>query len=333
MQNDNGYISIPMLTIHPSKINLYNEPLNRRYSGKEQNRFDIKTVDKKHNDKVSVHARRKISKAIEYLIFMARAKSLPNTFHGKAFVFRIAFVTLTLPSAQIHSDNEIKQKCLNQMLIELRRRWNVRNYVWRAEKQVNGNIHFHILVDKFIPWSELRDCWNRICNKLGYVDRYRNQMRDFHSGGFSVRDDLLKTWNYKAQIKAYQSGKANDWNSPNSTDIHSIKKVSNIQKYITKYATKESQTQGLTGRLWGCNFELSDIKGAQLIRDTNISNELNQLIQTFNPRIYETDHFTCIEFEASKLFDTAFHSLFSAFSEYLVDHFGYHYQLYQSGMC
>jgi hypothetical protein len=330
MPYQNDYVSIPMLTIHPSKINIYNEPLNRTYHNKEHKRFNLSGVDKSHHDKVSMHARRKISKAIEYLIFMARAKTLPNTFHGKAFTFRIAFVTLTLPSSQIHSDNVIKEKCLNQFLIECHRRWHVKNYLWRAEKQGNGNIHFHVLVDKFIPWNELRSTWNRITNKLGYVDRYRDQMRDFHNGGFKLRNDLLATWAYKNQIKAYQEGKANDWNNPNSTDIHSIKKVSNIQKYITKYATKESQTSGLVGRLWGCNFELSDIKGAQLIRDGRISDELNTFISQNNPRIYESDHFSVIEIEFSQLFQSQFQSLFEAFTRYLVQHFGFNYQLYQS---
>ena len=29
-------------------------------------------------------------------------------------------------------------------------------YFWRAEKQANGNIHFHLLVDRFIPMDLLR---------------------------------------------------------------------------------------------------------------------------------------------------------------------------------
>ena len=35
--------------------------------------------------------------------------------------YKIGFVTLTLPSEQRHTDNEIKKYCLNQLLIELRK--------------------------------------------------------------------------------------------------------------------------------------------------------------------------------------------------------------------
>lgn len=319
---------IPALAVNPSRINLFSLREGSHYREPDQNRFDIKKVSNFHNDKVSNHAKRKISKAVEYLLFMAREKTLPDTYHGKAFNFRIAFITLTLPSSQIHSDNQIKSECLNQLLIELRQKWHVRNYIWRAEKQVNGNIHFHILVDRFIPWSELRDQWNRITNKLGYVDRYRDQMRAFHNGGFKVREDLLKSWEYKAQVKAYQSGKANDWNSPNSTDIHSIKKVSNILKYIIKYTTKDSQTEGLKGRLWSCNEELSNIKGAQVIADSNIKSEIDLIISKYRPDVYHGDHFTSISIEFGSISPSDFKHLFKHFTNYLIDNFNFHYQPY-----
>jgi hypothetical protein len=321
---------IPFVTVHPNRLNLYTLPDHRRPNLKHDKRFDLSKVSNKHKDTVSDHARRKIGKAVEYLIFMARHKSLPDTFHGKAFKFQIAFITLTLPSAQVHTDNQIKSDCLNQMLIELHRKWHVKHYLWRAEKQINGNIHFHILVDKFVPWSELRDCWNRITNKLGYVDRYRDQMRAFHSGGFKARTELLEKWAYKAQIKAYQAGKANDWNSPNSTDVHSLKQVSNIKDYLIKYCTKNEQNKGLVGRIWGCDYDLSDIKGAQIIADSQVKDAVRQLTAQFNPPTYSGDHFSCITIQFSMLHGADFQCLFKAFSNYLIEKFDFHYQLYQS---
>lgn len=325
---ESGFEGIPCVTIHPSRVNLFTLHEGTRRSNPDRPRFDITKVKKSHNDKISENARRKVSKSIEYLIFMANKKTLPNSYHGKSYNFSIAFVTLTLPSNQIHSDIEIKEHCLNHFLIEVRQKWKLRNYVWRAEKQANGNIHFHVLVDKFIPWSELRDTWNRITNKLGYVNRYRDQMRAFHNGGFKVREDLLKTWEYKKQIKAYKAGKANDWSSPNSTDIHSIRKVTNILSYIVKYATKESQSTGLKGRLWGCNFELSDIKGARLIADSHTKDQINKLCDRFPGSVYKGDYFTSIKIDFKVLQESDFSLLFKAFSEFLIEHFNYNYQLF-----
>jgi len=317
---------IPMVSIHPSRLNFYSRIEWNPYRPKRDPSIHLKNVDNNHHGKVSSVAKRKISKAIEYLLFLANEKVLPNTAHGKSYSFKLAFVTLTLPSRQIHSDQEIKAKCLNQMLIEMRKKWNVRNYIWRAEKQANGNIHFHILVDKFIPWSELRDSWNRITNKLDYVNNYRKEMVRFHSGGFKVRSELLRSWEYKAQIRAYKRGKLNDWSSPNSTDIHSIHKVKNIKAYVCKYVSKDEQSAGLSGRLWGCNYELSDIPGAQLIIDSHISDAINRLFDKHKPKVYDGAYFSTAVITFDMLTDSDSNELFKAFGQFILSHFNRHLQ-------
>lgn len=321
------YDIIPHVAVHPSQINLYS---TIEWHGKKP--FRPKTdhlikSDKKTNGKVSSQASRKISRAIDYLLFMASDKNCPSKIHGKNFKFKISFITLTLPSAQIHSDNEIKEKCLNQFFVEARKRWHVINYLWRAEKQKNGSIHFHILCDRFIPWSELRDVWNRIVNKLGYVERYRTAMRDFHSGGFACRKELLKHWSYENQLKAYQKGKANDWASPNSTDIHSIKKVTDVRKYVLKYTSKDDPNGSIEGRIWGCNFELSNIKGGVEVAYSSISNEINIISQSGRFRIYKADYFTVMDVKADELLELGCNQLFKIFSDYLVQRFSFNYQL------
>lgn len=320
-----------MVSVHPSRLNLYSRVEWNPFKPRRNPSIHLENVSKDHKGKVSQVAKRKIGKAIEYLLFLSNEKALPNTAHGKSYSFRLAFITLTLPSSQVHTDQEIKSKCLNQMLVELRHKWNVRNYIWRAEKQVNGNIHFHILVDKFIPWSELRDCWNRITNKLDYVSRYRDQMRDFHTGGFKVRTALLSNWAYKEQIRAYQKGKANDWSSPNSTDIHAVHKVKNIKAYIQKYCTKDEQNVGLSGRLWGCNFELSNIPGAKLVLDSYISDAINRIFDKHKPNVYEGSYFTSVSISFDMLAQADSKLLFEAFGQFVFEHFNRHLQ-YKVGM-
>jgi len=324
---DTGYNVVPYVAIHPSSINLYSSIEwyeKKRFRPKVQHLIDS---DKKHKGKISSMAHRKISRAIDYLLFMANDKNLPSKIHGKTFKFKISFVTLTLPTAQFHTDNEIKDKLLNQFFVEARKKWKVVNYVWRAEKQKNGSIHFHILCDKFIPWSELRDTWNRITNKLGYVEKYRDNMRSFHAGGFRVRENLLKNWDYKSQVKAYQAGKANDWNSPNSTDIHSIKQVNDVRKYVLKYAIKDDKNGAIDGRIWGCNFELSNIKGGVEIAYSSIKDELQIVCKTHEKQIYKSDYYTVIHIQADELLKLGCVELFKVFSDFLIQKFKFHYQI------
>ena len=94
---------------------------------------------------------RKSQKKIANTIFWFLAATNRNSFFsGKRFV-NVSFCTLTLPSEQFHSDIEIKSKCLNQFFIECKKYYNLRNYIWKLEHQKNGNVHFHILADIFLP--------------------------------------------------------------------------------------------------------------------------------------------------------------------------------------
>lgn len=315
-----------MISIHPDRINLYSQI--HRFVPKRYNRVDKPKMPllNHHNNKVSKQATRKVSKAVDYLVFLSSDKKLPATAHGKSLNFKISFITLTLSSTQIHSDNEIKERLLNHFLIEAKKKWNVRNYLWRAEKQKNGNIHFHILTDKFIHWSELRNVWNRIQNKLGYVDRYRQEMLAFHNGGFKVREDLLKKWDYKNQLKAYRTGSKQDWNSPNSTDVHSLRFISNTKAYVMKYVTKEEHNQELEGRLWGCNYELTNIPGGRVVVDNEICDNVRDLYRQLKPKFFKGDHYTVIYVTPSQLAKFGAKSLVQEFAAFLLEHFGFHYQ-------
>jgi hypothetical protein len=317
---------IPCVSIHPARVNLFNRVEHEYKKPPRERAAHLINCDNKTHGKVSYQARRKVAKGVEYLLFMANDKLLPDTAHGKSYRFKVAFLTLTLPSTQIHADNIIKEKCLNQFLVELRQRFHVVNYIWRAEKQKNGNIHFHILVDKFIPWSELRDRWNRITNKLGYVDRYREQMRAFHQNGFQVRQKLLKEWSYKAQVKAYQKGKANDWNSPNSTDVHSLFRINSVGRYITKYCTKDETSNEVDGRIWGCNYELTDLRGGVDIASQDVKSEVNTVISRYQDKVYSGDYFTVIHIPVQELFNLGCHELYGIFCNYMLEQFNFNVQ-------
>ncbi|CAM1344241.1 rolling circle replication-associated protein [Tenacibaculum amylolyticum] len=140
----------------------------------------------------------------------------------------VVFVTLTIPGKQIHSDKEIK--LLQTRYIEnLQKTYGVKYYVWKAETHKSGNIHFHLLLDKWIHWTVHRKLWNKQLDKLGYLDRH------FEKNGNR---------------------------NPNSIDVHSLKtdkkgrKIKNPTKYIIKYMTKlEFGKRPVLGKLWGCSSE------------------------------------------------------------------------------
>lgn len=181
------------------------------------------------------------------------------------------FVTLTLSSRQIHCDKTIKREVLNHFIIYLQREFKIRNYVWKAELQENGNIHYHMITDKFIPWRKLRDIWNAAQNRLLYVDMFEH-------------DD------------------------PNSTDIHSLKKIKNVTAYVGKYMSKkivpdkpESVTSIVTrpicGHVWGRSDGLANLQPFSLHNDLQLSEWFEMQINSVEHRQFEGENFCFTAFD------------------------------------
>jgi hypothetical protein len=84
----------------------------------------------------------------------------------------IVFFTLTLPVQQRHSDQEIRRSCLMPFFQQLKRGHGVDCYFASSEVQRNGNVHFHVLVDRYIDKTLLQDQWNSSLDNLGYLAEY-----------------------------------------------------------------------------------------------------------------------------------------------------------------
>lgn len=236
---------------------------------------------------------------------MSKEKKIYHRPLHKFVKFKICFVTVTLASKQRHSDKIIKSQLLNQLLTELRQRYSMKHYIWRAEKQANGNIHFHILTNVFIPQDSLCKMWNRIQNKLGYVDDYSRRMRS-EIGSFSdYYNAFIDSGTYSQLQQRYIKGKACNWNNPNSTDIHSVRKVKNIAAYLMKYFTKSTQERGvkdeelednnvILGKIWGLSESLSKLKTVTTGIGTELMNELNRIFDILKEKAFIDKYFTFI---------------------------------------
>ncbi len=354
---------IEYVSISPSRITTFGrlEPKRPKYNERLELLSDEekqKLIDnrpprfKEHTGIISQKAKRRMLKAIDWLLILSENKTVHSPSTKKKFKFKISFITLTLASKQVHSDNEIKKELLNQFLIEARKKWNVDKYVWRAEKQKNGNIHFHIVVDKFIQYDRLRKVWNRIQNKLGYVDRYAVEQNNFHKDGFKFRKQFAKNWSYAKQKKAYHEGIACGWINPNSTDIHSVAKIKNLANYIGKYCSKNPTAKVCTihkgsapglellckdfdfssckiaveyneplvnGKSWSLSQSLSKIKNLILVRDSKINDDLRELQDYYCDKIFEGEYFVTLRADFLEWRGKTFGHMSKVFEKYILD--------------
>lgn len=223
----------------------------------------VKPRNKSHS--AAIKQKRRLTDTISWLVYQQKWKTVYNPKSRKNVKFKLNFITVTLPATQVHSDSDIKIKVFRPFLDSLRRKFKVNSYIWRAEKQKNGNLHFHIITGTWVDWLELRNVWNNCTEKLGYLSR-------FISKHGSV--------------------------SPNSTDVKSTKKIKKVGAYLAKYMAKGVEGSSgdggrvVKGRIWGCSENLSKMKAFIIERSDLINRTLNRYFHSFKDKVYNYEYST-----------------------------------------
>lgn len=227
-----------------------------------------------HGGRISQSSARKIRNAIEWLLAAASEKYVYSKKTKRFHKWKLSFLTLTLPTQSNLSDIQVKE-ILNAFLTLAKYNYGLHSYIWKAEPQARGVIHFHLTSDCYMWKNSVRFEWNRLLSKYGLLNGH---------------DDAP------------------------STKIHSTYRVQNMAAYLTKYfikppaqftkVPKKPTFDGLTvsrrgstecaldfpcklfyirpisGRLWGCSHSLSKARGLSYTVDVpemrSINNELRE---------------------------------------------------------
>jgi len=226
----------------------------------------------KANNELSKKSSSKLSDALNWLVFFSPWQPVYSKKEDKTFWFKMNFITLTLPTMQVHSDDYIKSRMLAPFLLWMKRSHNALHYVWKAETQDNGNIHFHITTNTFMHWRSIRKKWNTILANHGYC-------------------------------KVFQDG-SNDKGDA-ATQIKAVKNHNQLLSYLKKYYTKnDSMKKNITMKttlasippeyfevcmMSVCNGFVSEYKRPIEGRQWSVSNSLASLKVTHISPIHEDD--------------------------------------------
>jgi len=268
---------------YPDRISIKSykkNDINRAYNSwvsKYTKKESIKNLNKKRSKlEVSKSSKRNIINSVNSLFYHSIKRTIQLSSGKFIYNYKASFITLTLPSDQKHSDTEIKER-LNVFLQLLRNKYEVKNYVWKAELQKNDNIHFHLIVDKYINYNALKYYWNKSIKPLGYIDKYAEKFENMTLSEYltlrSEGCDINKRMYFEKYKNAYYKGKETNWRSPNSVDIKSINNTKSLSHYLAKYLTKASnveerkKTNKATlkrikefGKIWSRSQSLSRLK-------------------------------------------------------------------------
>ena len=256
-------------SIRPACVVFYATEIDRQYSSRRTEAARLNLSKAGYSGQIKQAQRRKIRKGVEWLLATSELKTGYSKKEGKKFSFRINFVTLTLSSKQIHCDKTIKRECLDKFIQACKNTYKDLLYIWRAEPQKNGNIHFHIVTNKYLPYEWIRNVWNKMQNKLGYVDRF---------------------------------AALNGHSDPNSTDVHSIKNIQNIAAYIAKYCTKDNGYRVICGKVYGMSDRLSTGNSLVFTEDMREYKEVLRLAMAGGQEGIRLEHCTVFPYSWDSLF-------------------------------
>lgn len=177
----------------------------------------------------------------------ARLTNFINTEQGES---RMYFYSLSFPKT---IDEETAYKLLNSTLTTIRKYHQIKNYLWIAERQKNGTIHYHLALYHFLKV--------RIVNDI--VKKYL-----IHA----IRKQELN-WTITAAKNYNGVDIAKDRNTRIPTNFADKDKVKKIAGYLTKYITKS--TQKFTRQAWNSSKSLAAVSDGICV-------SVNEVVQLFS---------------------------------------------------
>lgn len=272
-------------------------------------------LDNSHHGLISAKSSKEVNKVIDWMVLLAKDKNTFNPYYNSSYNFKINFVTMTLPCKQFHSDKVIQKKVLAPFLDWIRKTnfptglksqkfSNCSMYFWRAEAQSNGNIHFHICTDCFIPYLMLRVKWNSLLEKLGYIDIFQKK----HNHRFPPTEQVKSVKSVK-KIAAYLSkycGKNAKGITVMSTLIPKFKKVGypNFLKNKWIFPPKKAiYFRQIHCRLWACSEKLSRLKKSKFSLTDEIERDLFTFQSLYSHNVQFFDYVKIYKIDTSQLLD------------------------------
>lgn len=273
---------VKFATIYENKLVITHEPIDGKRHQFTKSEYHKNPTNEKYTGTLSKNARRQIDKRLHGWIYaMLTAKS--NKKGKKRTNRRLpTFVTLTLPSTQRHSDKVIKSKCLELFIKRLQYSFNVTHYFWRAEVQQNGNIHFHLIFDKFIKKELISKHWNAVLENLEYISEFEK----IHGHRNPPTTNIQKLY----------SNSANIW-------------------YLLKYVAKESKGRLIEGAVYRFSQSLRNVKPLKIILEGQAVNKLRSFCRGKVKRVFTDDFFAVVYFKKSSSLLPFFNSLGAEFQE------------------
>ncbi len=248
----------------------------------EKSAIMLKNQRKEYNGFMSNATERKCKKILSNWIDCLNHYKKSNINNYSNYARVLVFLTLTLSTPQKHDDNFIKRNLLNNFLIQLKKKKGIKHYFWKAEKQQNGNIHFHLITDCFLAKEFVQNLWNQVQDNYGYLDDYRNKFKK---------------------------------ENPPSTQIQVYPTSEKSLNYMLKYALKNDsqdteKKQKVQGRIWNCSDGLRNLKTFEQFESGELISKLEDKVNKGLITKFEDEYFLIYNCDTDSFLQSNFKDLY-----------------------
>lgn len=221
---------------------------------------------------------KKVKSIVDKLTYYTQTREFKNS-KNKILKMKVAFITLTSPE---NTTNEQMLNAFNHFLDYLQRTANC-IYVWKKELgEQNNKLHFHIVVNNFIPYYIINWKWKRLLVAEGVVWPLNEYGKD-------------TTSHYRIELP------------------HNAKQVSH---YIAKYMSKAYDLPGNCGYVYGYSRVLKELKECDLSEWEIDEKEYLDLKRNYKTISHDyTQHICCNLLHVKKIAP----KLFELFSQQYVE--------------
>lgn len=243
---------VPVMQVRNSEVIVYDQWTGARRAPELQE----ENLKGAYSGTVTDGAIKRLKKCVSLLVQKSPKKWIYNPVVDKHHQFRIGFITLTIADQGKDTAHDVYKNCLEPWL-RWGRRQGMTDYVWKAELQQRGEIHYHVATNVFLHYQDIQDYWNRLQHKARYLDKYAKEHGHFR---------------------------------PNSVDVHAVKKVKDIERYLTKYMTKNLKrgdpNPAINGKIWDAS---QNLKSANYF-STEMTPRNLELLHSNATKVIETEH-------------------------------------------
>lgn len=257
-------------------------------TGKRHDITAYSSQNKTYNGEANYHVKRRINHAINKLLINSPTRQIWSPVLERIDFFTINFITLTIPTNERMIDAEEGYvKLLKPFLRKMRDKYSLTSYIWKAELQERGQLHYHLTTNTFIHYQSIRDEWNNLLYRCDFMNEYIREHKNY---------------------------------SPNSTDVHKVYKIDDIAAYLSKYIAKDLPTETkLNSKIWDCSNDIKRSKLPTVLIDNSISNELDLMLSSNDYGRFATEHCTLIKPLKSRKEICLFDNLNNIRNEYRID--------------